>query len=65
MAKEESESRPLRRKTTLTREEAWDWKYYLQWYRQNGWDESEADMNAWYDLQQKYPRLKRFAGCTP
>ena len=45
----------------LTRDEKSDWKYYLSWYKENGWSGAEADRNAWKDLQQKYPRLKRVA----
>jgi hypothetical protein len=60
------ERKKRRRKlATLTPAENRDWEYFFSWYLNNGFTESQADRKAWKDLQQKYPRLKKFQGCKP
>jgi len=44
----------------LTPDERADWEYYVKWYREHGWIGTEANKNAWQDLQRKYPRLEEF-----
>ena len=54
-----------RKLATLSPEENRDWEYFFSWYMNNGFTERQADRNAWRDLQQKYPRLKKYQGCKP
>ena len=49
----------------LTSAENRDWEYFFSWYLNNGSTESQADRNAWKDLQAKYPRLKKYQGSKP
>jgi hypothetical protein len=54
-----------RKLATLKPQENRDWEYYFSWYKNNGLTDIEADRNAWRDLQQQYPRLKKYKGCKP
>jgi len=54
-----------RKLATLTPAENHDWEYFFSWYLNNCFTESQADRKAWKDLQQKYPRLKKYQGCKP
>ena len=54
-----------RKLATLNPKENRDWEYFFSWYMNNGFSEAEADQNAWKDLRQKYPHLRKYQGCKP
>lgn len=52
-------------KALLTPEEDKAWVYAFNYWLDEGDTEEEADIHAWEEMQQVFPRLAEFDGCLP
>ena len=47
----------------LTPKEDASWEYFFNFYKDDGYSDSDADEAAWRDMKQEFPRLRKYKGC--